>query len=251
VSTNTLAAIVGDQAAGNATSLTKSGVGQWVLTGNNTFSGVVTVSGGTLKLAAATGFALGNVSSMVVNSGGTLLLGANNQINGGAIGTVAANMTLAGGTFATGGFSQAASTLGTLTLNGDSTIDLGAAASVVHFGGSSGQAWSAPGSYLYVTNWNGTVGSGGGTDQLIFGSTSGGLTTGQVQQIIFVNPNGLTGNYFGQMLSTGEVVAFRPVPEPATVVAGWALAGLVGWWEVRRRRQGKRQSLNGSDVLEE
>ena len=236
---NTLAAVLTDQ-GGNATSVTKNGVGEWVLTGNNTFSGTATVNGGTLKLNASTGSALNNASLVVVNSGGTLMLGASNQINGGALGSVAANLKLNGGTFATAGFSQASNTLGTLTLSATSTIDLGAGTSSIHFDVSNGQTWN-PGSDLLVLNWNGTIGgSGGGTDQLIFGTTSGSLTTSQVGQIIFVNPNGVAGTYDAEILGTGEVIAsstpFKPIPEPGTYAAGGVLAGLLGWWEWRRRR---------------
>jgi autotransporter-associated beta strand protein len=234
-SANTLAVIVGDASAGNATSLTKSGVGEWVLTGNNTFTGTTTVSGGTLVLqATGANGALGNTSSIIINSGGTLLLGASNQING-AGAAAAVGLTLSGGTFATGGFSQGNNTLGALTLSSNSTINLGGGASITHVGNTSAQGWTG-GTKLYVTNWNGTIGSGGGTDQLYFGNTSSGLTIGQLQQIIFVSPNGLSGNYFGEILSTGEVVAFRPVPEPGTYAAGGLLTVLAVGWEWRRRR---------------
>jgi len=214
--------------------LTKSGTGMWILTGNNTMSGIATVNGGTLKLNASTGSALNNISSVVVNSGGTLLLGAANQINGSS--TVGAgDMTLAGGTFATGGFGQGSGMLGTLTLSAMSTIDLGAGASVVHFAASNGQTWS--GGELVVVNWNGTIGgSGGGTDELFFGSSTAGLTSGQVGEIVFENPNGVAGNYSAEILSTGEVIAFKPIPEPGTYAAGAVLVGLAGWWEWRRRR---------------
>jgi hypothetical protein len=71
---------------------------------------------------------------------------------------------------------------------------------------------------------------------LFFGTTSGGLTSGQVGQIVFVNPNGVTGNYGAEILNTGEVIAFSAAPEPGTYAAGAVLAGLAGWWEWRRRR---------------
>ncbi len=45
---NTLAAVLGDN--GGATALTKSGAGTWVLTGNNTNSGLTTISAGTLQI---------------------------------------------------------------------------------------------------------------------------------------------------------------------------------------------------------
>ena len=222
--------------AGTA-NVTKSTTGTVTLSGSGTFSGVVTVDDGTLELSAASGNGvLAKVSSVVINSGGTLLLGASDQINGGAVTAVAANMTLAGGIFNTGGFNQSSKTLGTLTMSATSTIDMGAGASVIHFDVSSGQAWDS-GSELVVLDWNGTIaGSGGGTDELFFGTSTAALTSGQVGQIVFVNPNGVAGNYSAEILSSGEVIAFKPIPEPGTYAAGGLLVGLAGWWEWRRRR---------------
>ena len=81
--------------------ITKSTAGTVTLTGANTMTGAVTINGGNLTAAAASGnAALGAVSSITVNSGGTLLLGASDQINN------SATMTLAGGTFAKGNFSE-------------------------------------------------------------------------------------------------------------------------------------------------
>jgi fibronectin-binding autotransporter adhesin len=244
---NTFAMPIGDNGSGS-TSLDKEGAGQWVLTGANTFTGTATVNDGTLKLNATGNGAMGNVSSVVINSGGTLLLGAANQINGGA-GAGQGDMTLNGGTFATGGFGQGTGTLGTLTLSTTSTVDLGAAASVVHFLDSSGASWTT-GTLLYVANWTGTIGTGGGTDQLYFGSTINGITGsngtsggipagGQLSQIEFVNPNGLGGIWDATILSDGEVVAFRALPEPSTYAAGGVLTLLAGWWEWKRRRRGE------------
>ena len=49
--TGTLSAVLGDSGSGaNITSLTKSGVGTWIIAGANTHSGVTTISAGTLQL---------------------------------------------------------------------------------------------------------------------------------------------------------------------------------------------------------
>jgi len=228
---NTFALPIGDNGSGK-TSVDKTGAGNWTLTAANTFTGTATVSAGVLKLNATGNGAMGDVGSVVVNSGGTLLLGAANQINGSST-AGAGSMTLGGGTFATGGFGQGSGMLGTLTLSTTSTIDLGAGTSVVHYAASNGQAWTGE---LVVLNWNGTIGSGGGTDQLFFGSSTTGLTSSQVNEIVFENPNGVAGNYSAEILNTGEVVAFKPIPEPGTFAAGGLLMGLAAWWE-RRRRQ--------------
>ena len=99
--------------------------------------------------------------SLVVNAGGTLLLGAANQIGD------AMPMTLGGGTFQTAGFSEQ---LGTLKLSANSFIDLGAGASILKFAASSGMGWTN-GTTLTVTNWNGSI-SGGGAEQLVFGAAA-------------------------------------------------------------------------------
>ena len=80
--------------------LVKSGAGTLVLTGVNTFSGTTTINAGTLMAANTSGSALGSTSSITINSGGTLLLGASNQINN------SATVIIVGGTFAKRNFSE-------------------------------------------------------------------------------------------------------------------------------------------------
>ena len=137
--------------------------------------------------------------------------------------------SLSGGTLGTGGFSD---TVGVLTLSSSSTVDLGSGTSILNFANSSGATW-VNGSTLYVANWNGSW-SGGGGDQLIFGSTSLGLVQGQINNIIFVNPNGATGHFSSRILGSGEIV---PVPEPATIGFGSLLLGGLGFRERERLRR--------------
>jgi autotransporter-associated beta strand protein len=64
---------------GNLTSLTKTGDGSWNLSGNNTYSGATTISGGTLQFAKTASLYNGATASwtapnIIVNSGGTLAL---------------------------------------------------------------------------------------------------------------------------------------------------------------------------------
>jgi autotransporter-associated beta strand protein len=202
----------------NTAGLAKIGPGTLVLSGAsaNTYgsisaNGNTTVSGGTLQLSKTAGVAAVPNGSLVLNAGGTLLLGAANQIGD------AVPMTLGGGTFQTGGYSEQ---LGTLKVTANSVIDLGAGASVLKFDDSSGIAWTAA-TTLTITNWAGAV-YGGGADQLVFGADSSGLMASQVSQVWFANPAGLAvGTYLAAMLSTGEVV---PLTAPPTLSGAGQLA---------------------------
>jgi hypothetical protein len=117
-------------------------------------------------------------------------------------------MTLGGGTFQTAGFSEQ---LGTLKLSANSLIDLGASGSILKFAASSGVGWTG-GTTLTVTNWNGSL-TGGGAEQVVFGSSSSALMAPQVSQIRFANPPGFpVGSYAATILSSGEVVPLTVLP---------------------------------------
>jgi autotransporter-associated beta strand protein len=221
---NTLAAVIGDNSG--ATSLTKNGIGTWVLSAADTYTGATTINAGTLSLDNnnATTARLASTSGITVNSGGTLLVvqsgatASTDRINN------SATMTLNGGTFKTGGLSEGSTGsagvgLGALTLQANSFIDLGSGStSILHFADSHLVTWTA-GLTLEIDNWSGSV-TGGGTEQLLVGIDSTGLTAAQIAEVIFRNPGGLAaGDYTAMILSTGELV---PVPEPAT----WLAAGL-------------------------
>ena len=131
--------------------MTKTTAGTVTLTGANTFTGATTVSGGTLIVASGSGSALGATSGITVNSGGTLLLGASDQINN------AATMTLAGGTFAKGNFSEgstATAGVGALTLSGTgSHLDFGTGTvGILTFA-----SFTSAGNTLTIDNWDGTA----------------------------------------------------------------------------------------------
>ena len=152
--------------------------------------------------------------------------GAGNRVND------AAGITLVGGKFDTGGLSE---TVGKLTLTGDSTIDMGAGASILHFADSHLETWTG---ILRIWNWSGNQNIGGGTDQLFFGNGSGiGLDANQLLQVKFYSDAGMTVLPYAPGFSAftggfGEVV---PVPEPSSVATVTGLLGLIGWRERRRR----------------
>lgn len=231
-----------DLQTGTVLNLTKTGNGTQTLTGNNSFNGATTVNGGTLALANTGGLALSGTSGLTVNSGGTLLMGANNQIH------VAAPppITLAGGAINSGGFNQGGAGaagqvgLGALTLTANSTINL-AGTSVLHFANSSANAWSGT---LSVLNWTGTLLSGGGAEQLLFGSSAGtgGITLAQLGMIQFVDPAGLAPGTYAAMFASGDFAeiipnGLAPVPEPGTWAAGVLAFVAVGWTQRRRLRR--------------
>ncbi len=171
---------------------------------------------------------VGNLEATKIDvSGGTLLLGANNQI------ADTTKMELSGGYFSTGGFDD---TLDTLTLTADSAIDLNGGNSVLNFADSSAEAWTANTS-LTITNWDGFFNSGGGNDQIIFGSDTNGLAS-QVDQIYFLNPGGIQGYFSAQILASGEIVPVM-VPEPSTLFGGFMILGIGGIhiWQRRKRNQ--------------
>lgn len=214
----------GTVADGSAASgVTKSGSGRMALTGTtaNTYTGTTTVNGGTLELAKSSGVTAISGSAVTVNSGGTLLLGSSNQINDSAA------LTLAGGTFSTGdtvGFSE---TLGTLTLSGTSSIDLGTASHLLQFADSSALSGSWTGS-LTIYGWTGLPYASGTSGQIFFGSSNSTLTSSQLAMISF------SGFGTGAVLLTnGELVPVA-VPETESVVAACLLALGVGWRERRR-----------------
>jgi T5SS/PEP-CTERM-associated repeat protein len=167
-----------------------------------------TLSGGTLT----------SPTNVTIETGGTLLLAAHNRI---AAGTP---LHLAGGTFNLASYTQTAA-LGALTLSATSTLDFGAPGTgqILTF---SSLASHTGGSLWHIQNWEGTP-AGGGTDQIKFADLGASLTAGFLADVRFSgHPPGAA------LLGTGEIV---PVPEPASVIAGLALGGLILAGEWRRR----------------
>ncbi|TPK44216.1 autotransporter outer membrane beta-barrel domain-containing protein [Mesorhizobium sp. B2-5-4] len=103
---NALSSVLGD--TGGPTTLVKSGLGTWVLTGSNSYTGSTLVTAGTLLVD-------GDQSGAT----GTTTVGSNATLGG--TGTVGGNVTIAnGGTLSPG---EAGNAPGTLTINGGLTLN--------------------------------------------------------------------------------------------------------------------------------
>jgi autotransporter-associated beta strand protein len=162
---NTLAAVIGDN--GGATSLTKSGTSTWVLSGNSTYTGVTTVSGGALKVgsladggvASNIGAASNAASNLVIN--GTLIYtGAGSSTDRlftlGAGGNLQANGAGAVNFTNTGSIAFTASGAHTFLLSGTSTAANNLAAAIGDNGGATAlqkvglSTWGLSGSSSYT-----------------------------------------------------------------------------------------------------
>jgi autotransporter-associated beta strand protein len=243
---------------GGTVGLNKTTGGILTLSGVNTYTGATSVSVGTLELNNPNGTpSISNTNTLTINTGGTLLTDTSGQLN------VGVKMVLNGGTWATNALNstnaspQASFTesLNTLTLTATSNITLGngsgSATNTINFAASESANWT-PDQILYINNWTGNASSnmidgGGGQDEIFFGTSAAGLngtpSTGQLGEIIFVNPqdaaNGLigaSGDFQSVILSSGEVVPFLAAPEPGTEAAGAALGSLALLREWRRRK---------------
>lgn len=222
-------------ALSGSSTVTKQGAGSWVIGGStgNTYSGGTVINGGTVTLNKTSGNAIAG-SSITLNSG-SLILNNDNQIGN------STNLTLAGGNFYANDKSDV---LGSLTLSTTSTLDLGSDlgdGSTLAFSDSSGNAWNGS---LYITGWTGDA-EGGGLDQLIFGNSSSGLTSSQINSIYFVNPWGTTGIYEARILGSGEVVPV--LPEPSTYAFGAFLLGAAFVYHRRQKKVAAPEALLDED----
>lgn len=206
--------------AGN---LTKSGLGMVRLAGSeaNTFAGNAVVSAGTLMLSKTAGTTAISGSTIALHSGGTLLLGAANQISEGT------QVTMAGGTVALGGYNEAA---GRLAVTADSIFDFGTA------GGGSNTFTFADfdtagyGGVARLTFTNVGIGS-----KVVFSADYTGNTTfNAFTSKISFSDESLRGQIsFSGGTTTLTVAA---IPDARSTWAAGVLCGLIGLVELRRRQ---------------
>ncbi|RYD33172.1 MAG: PEP-CTERM sorting domain-containing protein, partial [Verrucomicrobiaceae bacterium] len=213
----TISSVISEE--GGSFGFSKEGDGNVISTGLNTFTGTTSVTGGVLEARTTGGF---DASTGLSVSTGTFRLGASEVFNDAATVTFGA-----GGILQTDGFSEI---LGVVAVNGGGTLDLSGNGGVVRFGDSSGETWS---DLLTISGWEGLV-TGGGAEQVIFGTDGNALTTDQLSSIRFADPSGFApGLYDAAILGNGEIVPGSLIPEPSAVLlvaAGSVAAGF------RRRR---------------
>ena len=236
-----------------AGAINKVGDGNLTLTGNNTRTGATYITGGSLTASGSgSNQALGATSAVTVSGyvsnqvlaprQAELYQSTSNQINN------VAPMTLAAGRYTLDNASEGTTTtvgLGALTLTTSfspfsppvSTINL-TGTDVLHFDNSSLAIWAA-GQTLAIYNWNGTPVTGGGSEQLLFGTDPTGLTPAQLAQIAFYSDSGTNFLGFGGWATSlnGEVVPLAPIPEPSTWIGAALAFGAVAFTLRRRLRR--------------
>jgi autotransporter-associated beta strand protein len=184
-------------------------------TGTNSITGIGTLTKngpGTTLIAAS----INNIdANRVVVNAGTLLIGNNERIAN------SADLDLAGGRFATGGFSE---TLDTLTLSANSVIDMGSGNSFLTF--NSVATWD-PNATLNILNWSGLT-TGGGTDRIRFVNDPTDVIGAGIANITF------DGYYKAKIVQFGGYYEIVPIPETENILAAFALALLLAWRERRR-----------------
>lgn len=222
---------------GAGSTVSSLGVTTQIGTGTNTgtvavnggnISAPIDVVGGTLLVSSAI-----TSSSITVESGAKLALGASNKISD------SASLTLNGGVFQAGGFTD---TLGSLTLTANSVIDFGGAAASLTFASIDVSSWT-----LSVWNWTQN------SDHLFANAVSGFTPHGfgsdwqNTSKITFYSDNGITqapvnwtntarwfptgGTFQGTNAQSNEII---PVPEPSAMLSAGLLLLAVGWRERRR-----------------
>jgi len=159
--------------------ITKAGAGTAVFGAANTYSGTTTITAGTLELGA---------SEVISNS---------------------SNVVMNGGTLSTGSAAGNSETVGTLTLNANSTINLGTGSHNLNFAASNGATWTG-GALMRINGWTGSYNGTTGTAGKIYAGSSAELSAAKLNQIYFYKSGG--GQYKASQLGTGEIVPTSALP---------------------------------------
>ena len=178
-------------------------------------NGNVSLTTGTLTLANSSGSALGGVGNITVGTGTTLTLGASDQINDNA------TLTLSGGTFNVGGFSE---TMRSVSQTAASSIDFLNDGSILQFNGINGVSsglGTIAGGTLTIANWAGSLG-GNGTEQFVIYSPSAPTLT----NINFANWG--AGNN-ATAIARGDLGAGFYELVPIVSVTDWNVNGNGNW----------------------
>jgi len=185
--------------------LVKADAGTWILSGANTYSGITTVSNGTL---AINGDMSGATGTVTVDAGATLMgngiIGGATTVNGNlkpgnSPGTLTFNAALTLGSASTSTFEiVSASVYDVLKNDGNDTITFNTGANII----------------FDFTSWTGGNATNGTTFALLenWGNSST-FTNGPNYTYVNQANLGLTGSQSLQMTSTGLTV----IPEPATI----------------------------------
>ena len=173
------------------------------LTGVNTYTGATKITAGELRL---------NPSANVTATTGQL------NMNGGTLGT-------------TGITATRSVTYGTLNLTANSKFDLATgAAHTLNFSASNGISWTGS-TMLTIYGWQGSYnGTTGNKGQIFVGTTTGGLTSGQLLQIQFNNGTIASPgtNYPATIITGGEVVAAAICAAPTIQTAIGTVSSTAG-----------------------
>jgi autotransporter-associated beta strand protein len=195
------AAITNSGVISGSGAVVKTGAGTATLSGNNSFTGAVTVNAGVLELSAAGG-AIAATTNVSVANGATLLVAQSNQVNNDAV------VTLSGGTVKTAaGVSEV---FGNLIVSSASFLDFGATS--YETAGSMSFGTYTPSALLTLNNFN-------------FGST---LTFKSNLSGSITNSSFFTFNNGGIASSNwdGTTFTITAIPEASTYAAAAGLLAL-------------------------
>jgi autotransporter-associated beta strand protein len=220
---NTIAAIIGDNTG--VTSLSKSGVGTWVLSGANTFTGATTISGGTLRLTNA---AAVSGSSLVAMGGNRLEISTTTAFSGPPIaiqaGTIVSDRATAGN--------------GLTHVFGNATINNGLSNYIAGPNVTGGTAAIQLGN---VTNNNGSTATPG-----LNPTTANVIITGKVT--LGTSNTGTANLTIG---GTGSVNSIAGIIENGTRVTGNVIKSGTSTWTLSGLSATAASNYNGSTTIDQ